>query len=148
MGAAFGKFAKLTTMNAQPLRDEVARFFDDFVVAFASFSGARIAARYFVPGVALRGDGSIQCLQSREDIELFFQAAVDGYRKEGCRTCRYKDLDVVPMGELSVLGTVTWELLREDGSVLKQWRQSSNLVRLEKGWRILASTYHVEGASG
>jgi hypothetical protein len=46
------------------------------------------------------------------------------------------------MGARSALGTVTWELLREDGSVLKHWRQSYNLVRAEKGWRVLASTYH------
>jgi hypothetical protein len=58
------------------LRDEVGRFFDDFVTAFCSFSGVSIAALYHVPGVALRGDGSIQCLQSRADIERFFQTAV------------------------------------------------------------------------
>jgi len=38
---------------------------------------------------------------------------------------------------------VTWELLREEGNVLRQWRQSYNLVRVEAGWQILASTYHV-----
>jgi len=54
-------------------RDEVSRFFDDFVTAFCSFSGVSIAALYHVPGVALRGDGSIQCLQSRADIERFFR---------------------------------------------------------------------------
>ena len=125
------------------LLDEVAGFFDDFVEAFSSFSGARIATRYAVPGVALRGDGSIQCLQSRPEVERFFQAAVDAYHREGCRGIRFKDLDVVPIGGRSALGTVTWELLREDGSVLRQWRQSYNLVRVETGWQILPSTYHV-----
>jgi len=130
-------------MKARALPGEVAGFFDDFVEAFSSFSGARIATRYVVPGVALRGDGSIQCLQSRAEVERFFQAAVDAYHREGCRGIRFKDLDVVPMGGRSVLGTVTWELLREDGSVLRHWRQSYNLVRVEAGWQILASTYHV-----
>jgi len=50
----------------------------------------------------------------------------------------------VPMGERAVLGTVTWELLREDGSVLRRWRQSYTLVRAEAGWKIFASTHHVE----
>lgn len=130
-------------MTARALPDEVATFFDDFVEAFKSFSGERIATRYLVPGVALRGDGSVQCLQSRPEVERFFQAAVDSYRREGCRGIRFEDLDVVPMGARSVLGTVTWELLREDGSVLRHWRQSYNLVRVEGGWQILASTYHV-----
>lgn len=125
------------------LADEVAGFFDDFVETFSSFSGVRIATRYAVPGVALRGDGSIQCLQSRVEVERFFQAAVDTYHREGCRGIRFKDLEVVPIGGRSALGTVTWELLREDGSVLRQWRQSYNLVRVETGWQILASTYHI-----
>jgi hypothetical protein len=125
------------------LRDEVAAFFDGFVEAFSSFNGARIATLYVVPGVALRGDGSIGCLQSRAEVERFFQAAVDGYYRDGCRACRFRDLDVVPMGGRSVLGTVTWELLRENGRVLKEWRQSYNIVRVEPGWQILASTYHV-----
>ena len=125
--------------------DEVASFFDDFVDAFLSFTGSRIAARYLVPGVAVRADGSIETVQSRADLERFFQSAVDAYRLDGCHGIRYRDLDVVPMGARSVLGTVTWELLREDGSVLRQWRQSYNLVRPGTGaaWQILASTYHV-----
>jgi hypothetical protein len=130
-------------VTARTLRDEVAGFFDDFVEAFTSFSGARIATRYLVPGVAVRADGSVQWLQSRPEVERFFQAAVESYHKEGCRGIRFTDLDVVPMGGRSVLGTVTWELLREDGSVLRHWRQSYNLVRVDGGWQILASTYHV-----
>jgi hypothetical protein len=130
-------------MSTRTVPGEIAGFFDDFVEAFGSFSGARIATRYLVPGMAVRGDGSIQCLQSRAEVEGFFQTAVDSYHRDGCRGIRFKDLDVVPMGSRSVLGTVTWELLREEGSVLRQWRQSYNLVRVEAGWQILASTYHV-----
>ena len=123
--------------------DEVVRFFDRFVEAFRLFSGARVASLYLVPGVALRGDGSIEAVQSRADIERFFQAALDGYYRGGCRAARFRDLEVVPMGGRSVLGTVTWELLGEDGSLVKVWRQSYNLVLLEEGWQVLASTYHL-----
>ncbi len=131
-------------MNRQALRDEVAAFFDGFVEAFGTFSGARIAALYLVPYVALSGDGSVGCLQSRADVERYFQAAVDGYYGDGCRSCRFKDLDVVPIGRRAALGTVTWELLREDGTVLKVWRQSYNLVRVAGGLQVLASTDHGE----
>jgi len=51
-----------------------------------------------------------------------FQAAVEGYHRDGSRRIRFKDLDVVPMGDGAVLGTVKWELLREDGTVLRRWR--------------------------
>jgi hypothetical protein len=130
-------------MTAQPVQAEVSRFFDDFVEAFGTFSGARIATRYYVPGIALRGDGSIQSLQSRAEVERFFQAAVDSYQRDGCRGIQWRDLDVVPMGDRGVLATVTWDLLREDRTVLRHWRQSYNLVRVDTGWQIFASTYHV-----
>jgi hypothetical protein len=130
-------------MGTPALREEIAGFFDGFVKAFISFSGAGIASLYFVPCFFLARDGSIQCLQSRADIEGFFRDAVDAYYGEGCRDIRFRELEVVPMGGRSVLGTVTWELLREDGSVLRQWRQSYNLVRVEKGLRIYCSTQHV-----
>jgi hypothetical protein len=92
-------------VNTRALPDEIAGFFDDFVEACGSFNGSQGAARYFVPGVALRGDGSIQSLQSRAEVERVFQSAVDSYHRDGCRSIRFKDLDVVPMGGRSVLGT-------------------------------------------
>ena len=124
-------------------RGSVSAFFDLFVDAFRSFNGARVAELYSVPVVALRGDGVVQLLQSRSEIERFFQAALDRYHRDGCRTCRCKDLDVVPLGSRSVLGSVTWELLSQEGHVVKEWRQSYNLVRVETDWRVFASTYHV-----
>ncbi|HET8533395.1 MAG TPA: hypothetical protein VFO08_19735 [Methylomirabilota bacterium] len=130
-------------MSLPILHTAVREFFEAFVTAFGSFSGSRVAALYLVPGVALQGDGSVRCLQSREEVGRFFQATLDRYHADGCRACRFKDLEVVPMGGLSVLGTVTWELLRDDGGVLREWRQSYNLVQREGGWRVLASTYHV-----
>jgi ketosteroid isomerase-like protein len=129
------------------LRADVRGFFEAFVDAFGSFDGARIAALYCVPHVALRADASIQCMQSRAEVERFFQAAVDGYAREGCRACRFTELDVVSLGECGVLGTVTWELLGDDGRVLRTWRQSYNLLRNAEGWRVFASTYHAGSRS-
>jgi hypothetical protein len=39
--------------------------------------------------------------------------------------------------------TVDWELLRADDSVIRKWRQSYNLVRVDGGWQILVSTFHL-----
>ena len=130
-------------MTARPLDAEVSRFFDDFVDAFGTFDGARIATRCFVPGIALRGDGSIEPLQTRAEVERFFQAAVDSYHRDGCRGIQWRDPDIVSMGGRSALATVTWDLLRQDGTVLRHWRQSYNLVRVETGWQVFASTYHI-----
>src|SRR5262245_12423755 len=130
-------------MTARPLQAEMSRFFDDFVEAFGTFDGARIATRYFVPGIALRGDGSIQSLESRAEVERFFQAAVDSYRRDGCRGIQWRDLDLVAMGDRSVLATVTGDLLRGDRTWLSHCRQSYNRARVDAGCQSFASTYHV-----
>ena len=129
--------------SSRALRDEVAGFFGAFVEAFSTFKGASVAALYHAPGVALRGDGSIAVAQTRDEIARFFQGALDGYHRDGCRSARFTHLDVVPLGSRSALGTVTWELLGEDGRVVRQWRQSYTLVQVDGGWQVLVSIAHI-----
>jgi ketosteroid isomerase-like protein len=129
-------------MDTQRLEGEVRAFLESYNKAFASIDGARIAALYHSPCVTLRGDGSIHCLSSN-DLAAFFQNVADTYHREGYRDGRFKMLDVVPIGGRSALVTVDWELLRGDGSVIRGWRQSYNLVRVNGTWQILVSTFHV-----
>jgi hypothetical protein len=126
----------------EPLRDAATAFFDEFVEAFSTFDGNEIARRYLSPYSALHADGSIDCLTSHADIAKYFQRIVDSYYREECRSCRYKDLQVVSIGGRSALVTVAWELLRDDDSVLKGWRESYNLVRVGDELRVFASVDH------
>jgi hypothetical protein len=129
-------------MDTQRLEGEVRAFLESYNKTFASIDGARIAALYHSPCVTLRGDGSIHCLSSN-DLAAFFQNVADTYHREGYRDGRFKILEVVPIGGRSVLVTVDWELLRGDGTVIRGWRQSYNLVRVKGAWQILVSTFHV-----
>ena len=131
-------------MDDTALRSAVAGFFDEFVKTFSAFDGTRIARGYLSPYSALHADGSIDCFASGADTARYFQKIVDGYHSEGCRSCRYRDLDVVPVGANCALGTVTWELCREDGSVLSAWRESYNLARVGDGFRVFASVDHAD----
>jgi hypothetical protein len=119
-------------------------FFDRFAAAFATFDAAIVAELFVTPGVALRKDGSIVALTTREDVVRYYQAALDSYRRDECRSCRWAELELTPMGRRSVLAAVTWDLLREDGSVLAQWRQSYGLSYSDAGPKIFASAMHVE----
>jgi hypothetical protein len=129
-------------MNPERLEGEVRSFLESYNKAFRSIDGARIAAFFHSPCVTLRGDGSIHCLTS-DDAGPFFQGVAQTYFREGYRDARFKVLQVVPIGGRSALVTVDWELLRDDGSVIRGWRQSYNLVRTKDAWRILVSTFHV-----
>lgn len=129
-------------MTHSDLRHEVTVFFDEFVTAFGRFDGNIIAGRYLAPYLAMHVDGSTGLFAKHEEIGSYFQRIVDSYHQQGCRSCRYADLEVFPLGERCAVASVTWELLREDGSVLSAWRESYNLSRTADGLRIFASVDH------
>jgi hypothetical protein len=133
---------------ATALELEMSAFLDRYNEAFLTWDGDKIAEFYCVPTITMRGDGSIHCFQSREEIVRFFQRVADTYKGEATTGATAADLVAVPLGERSALATVTWTNLRTDGSVARQFRQSYNVVRFAEGWRILAATFHLNAAPG
>jgi hypothetical protein len=129
-------------MADQTLTEEVRRFFETYATTFASINGAAIAKLYHAPCVTVRGDGSVLCLQTKEELQAFFQKVADGYYREGFRGGPFAYLEVVATGTRSALATMDWEMLREDKTVIRRWRQSYNLLRVGADWKILASTFH------
>ena len=119
-------------------------FFVEFDAAFASFDGAVLAARYSPPYLAVRTDGTSETFPSGEAIARYFQKVLDDYHRGGCRSCRHKALDMIPVGSAAVFATVTWELLGHDDSVVTTWRESYNLVRYGYKLRAVASMDHAE----
>jgi len=125
-------------------RVELEAFFDAFANAFAAFDGAEIARRYASPYVALQGDGALACFQTSADIGAYFQRVLDGYRNEGCASCRFQRLDITPLGRHSTLASLSWELLDAKQKVLRAWRESYTLRRRADRLEIFASVDHVE----
>lgn len=122
-----------------------AGYFDRSVRAFETFDAARVADLSAVPGVPLRRDDSLAGLASRGNVERYYQAALDRYRRDGCASCRWSGLAVVPTSRRGLLAAVTWDLLREDGTVLVRWRQSYCLnLSGDNGPRTFASAMHAE----
>lgn len=123
---------------------DIQQFFEAFCAAFDEFDGALIAQRYAVPYTSLNADGMLKVFGTKEQISQYFQGFLNKYREQGCCSCRFKELQVVPLGQKSVLASVTWELLRNDCSVASSWRESYNLTSASGKFRIYASTDHVE----
>lgn len=99
-------------------------YFESFAAAFATFDGSEVARLFAAPVVALRSDGALVALPDHAEVVRYYQAALDRYRDNGCQSCRWLDLSVTPMGRGALLAAVTWELLRQDGTVATRWRQS------------------------
>jgi len=119
-------------------------FFERFVAAFAMFDGTKVTELFATPGVALRRDGSLVSLATRDDVLRYYQAALDGYREGGCTSCRWSDLELTKLGKNSALAAVTWTLLRQDGPDLASWRQSYCLASSLSGPKVFASATHAE----
>lgn len=129
-------------MNQTELQAAAQRFFDAFVEAFRSFDGNIIAERYLSPYLAFHAHDSVDVFLSSADTGAYFQRIVDAYHAQGCRSCRYGALQVLPLGPGCALATVTWELLAEDLTVLGSWRESYNLCLMEGKFMVFASTDH------
>lgn len=123
---------------------EIRHFFNEFVAAFAEFDGPLVAQRYAVPCIAVDAQGAVRAFHTAQEVGDYFQAVLTTYHDQGCRSCRFSDLQIVPMGTLSALASVSWELLRADGSVASGWRESYHLLRTGQGWRVVASTDHAD----
>jgi hypothetical protein len=130
-------------VTAETLSESVRNFLAAYIQAFDARDGNQIAILYHAPCVTVRGDGSIHCLQSRGEVQAFFQQVADTYYRDGYRSSRFMNLEVVAIGARSALASLEWEMLRGDGTVLRRWNQSYNLVRVEDGWKILVSTFHL-----
>jgi hypothetical protein len=128
-------------MPNRALEKEIARLFDGFVEAFATFDGAMVGRLFAVPGVALKRDGTLQGFSSQEEVNAYYQAALDRYRASGCRSCRYSKLEICFLNDRSAVATASWDLLREDSSVTSRWRQAYFISRFGGQWRIFGSAF-------
>jgi hypothetical protein len=120
---------------------EISVFFDSFVEAFATFDGKVVARLFMAPGVALKRDGKVEGFATQQDIEAYYQKALDHYQAAGCQVCRYSNLETTFLNGKSVIATASWDLLREDGSVISHWRQAYFLSRFDGSWRTYGSAF-------
>lgn len=128
-------------MPASASETGITRFFDSFVESFATFDGKIVGRLFIAPSIALKQDGTLQGFSIQQDIETYYQAALDRYRAAGCRSCRYSDLETYSLNGKSVIATVSWDLLHQDGSVMSHWRQAYFLSLVTGSWRVYGSAF-------
>jgi hypothetical protein len=128
-------------LNSAETQEAIA-FFDQYRRDFDRSDWKAFRAHFHEPFVTVRGDGSVHFLPSHIEIEEFFQTVANNWRREGYNRFSTSNYAVVPLGKFSLLASFDWEMLREDGSLIRKWRQSYQLVSIERQRRVLASTFH------
>ena len=70
---------------------------------------------------------------------------MEAYRNAGAATAAIEHLRVTRLDGTSVIATVRWNALSEEGTLLRDFTTSYQLLPHEHdGWRILSYTYHDE----
>jgi hypothetical protein len=65
------------------------------------------------------------------------------YRNAGAKRATIADLRVTKLDSASVIATVRWNALSEDGTLLRDFTVSYQMLRKEPDrWRMLSYTYH------
>ena len=106
--------------------------------------GSRIARFYGEPCLTLRADGSFQVLSGKNDTAKFFQQVIDTYLQQGMDDFFILDFTMLTLGSRSAFVTLDWDARRADGTQIRRWRQSYNLIEMAGSWKILLSTFHLD----
>jgi ketosteroid isomerase-like protein len=129
----------------ESVRDESIRaFLESYRAAWERRDLDALLAMYDRPLLTLRLDGSLHCLQAQAEFRPFFSAALEGYIATGYQTAELSVDRIAPAGRTAALVDVTWTLRSPAGTVVRTFRQTYNLRANGSGWRIYASTQHVE----
>jgi ketosteroid isomerase-like protein len=121
---------------------DVVAFFERYGAEFDRRNWSEYTSFFHEPCLSVRGDGSVKYFQTRAEVRQFFEAVADTWRGEGYIRFAFSDLEVTPIGSRSLLATLNWQMLRQDGTAVRTWRQSYQLIRVEPKWQVLISTYH------
>lgn len=100
-----------------------------------------VSAMYEAPLLAVR-DGRAIHLADRAYVREHLAELMAGYARSGAARSDVESLDVVPLGTSSVAATVHWHVRDADGGLVKDFRTTYQLLRVDGGWRILAYTNH------
>ncbi len=121
---------------------EITEFLQRYGDAFNRVAADEIAAMYHLPSLTVRGDGSIHVFAEVEEVREFMGTIAKTYFDEGNRASTFDELSVLPVGGQSAVASLRWTLKRDDGTPIREWRQTYNLIRSKDSWKFLLSTFH------
>ena len=109
----------------------VTEYFDDFIEAFLTFKGDRIAPKFTAPLLVKGTSFDPKMLLTKQEISDYFQAYLDKYRKLGYASCFYSDLDIKWLGNDNALATLEWSMADSSGAIKTKWIESYLLTVLD-----------------
>lgn len=125
-----------------PTTGDATAFFRRYGAAFDRGDWPVFVSMYHEPCLSVRADASVRYLQTRDEARRFFEGVSTAWRREEYERFETSDLEVVSIGQRCLLVTLDWHMLRGDGSLIRRWRQSYQLIMVAHDWQVLTSTFH------
>ncbi|NRA15268.1 MAG: hypothetical protein HRU04_07180 [Oceanospirillaceae bacterium] len=122
--------------------EEAKKFFNAYNTIFDSGDMAAFSQLFAEPFISVRPDSAIASMSTNEIALNFFTDVLNTWKLEGYKYFSTKDYDVTPIGKKSMLVTLTWEMLNENHGLIREWRQSYNLLMVGNQWKVITSTFH------
>lgn len=117
-------------------------FINDYCDAFANGTSRDVANFYDVPCLTVRGDGSLHTLNSFDEISILFENVLKTYRSEGMASFSASSPLKNPLGSDCHELSCDWSMMRSDGSLIRQWRQTYIFRKAQDDWKIIAAIFH------
>ena len=122
----------------------IEQFFEMYAERYMASDVDAIAALYEAPFLAVREGRAIH-LGDRDAVREHLVALMEAYRNSGAARATIVDLQVRRLDSTSAIATVRWNVLADDGALVRDFATSYQILREEPGgWRILSYTYHDE----
>lgn len=102
----------------------IKEYFDDFVDAFATYDGERVASKFAIPYMVKGESRESKIFHSMPEVSKHFQGHLDEYKAKGCTKCQYSNLDVKWLGSEAAIASVDWSLLDESDDLVLSWSES------------------------
>lgn len=133
----------LNNQKGSKVKEKAKMFFREYGSTFDSWDMDKFSSFFHEPFISIRGNGKSVIMHNQSEAKRFFTRVLNSWKKDGYKKFQTKDYEVQNLGEESMLVTFTWQMINKDNVIIRQWRQSYNLVKYNNEWKIIMSTFHI-----
>ena len=116
-------------------------FFSYYAERYMASDVDAISVMYEAPMLAVREGRAIH-LGDRPALREHLTELMAAYARSGAARAEIAALDVVPLGKSSAFTTVRWHVRDAEGTLLKDFHTTYQLLRTDGGWQIVSYTNH------
>ena len=116
-------------------------FFSNYAKCYDEFNMEGLVKYYFAPTLMVK-NGLVVALMTYDEIHEHLEGLLAGYKEHGYLKGNLAGIEVKPLGTWSAAITVHWIIDHVNGSILRDFHSTYNLLKQEGYWKILVTTNH------